>query len=101
MTDTTPTPPSLEELRALDTRALITRALRAAIEQPLSEGATPRDIAATARLLAEIDGLLGKHSKAPIDNDTPAHELSRADLESLAAQAPKPAKVAKRGKAAA
>eukprot|EP00752_Nemacystus_decipiens_P019183 g17239.t1 len=79
-------PKPIEDLQALSTEALIVMALRRTLEEPLSQGQMPRDCAANARLLAELTGLLGKHSKPPTDPDQPAHEMSREDLERVAAE---------------
>ena len=63
---------------------LAVKVLRKALEDALRADQTPRDAAAIARLLLEASGAIGKHSRQPVDLSGPIHELSRADLDTLA-----------------
>ena len=63
---------------------LAVKVLRKALEDALRADQTPRDAAAIARLLLEASGAIGKHSRQPVDLSDPLHELSRADLNTLA-----------------
>lgn len=58
-------------------------ALRATLETPLAKGDPVRDVAATARLLLELSGAIGRNSKPPVDPGDPLTEMSRADLQAL------------------
>jgi hypothetical protein len=63
--------------------ALARVAVREALEHALDQKEY-KDVPALARLFAELNGQLGKHSRAPTDANAPLHEQSRADLEQLA-----------------
>jgi hypothetical protein len=77
----------LAKLTKLSAKELVIRALRATLEAPLAAGVPPKDVAANGRLLMELTGDLGKHSKPPADPDQPAHEMTRTQLEELATKA--------------
>ena len=76
----------LAELQELPAKDLVIQALRMTLEYPLSMGVVPKDCAANARLLMELTGDLGKHSKPPTDPDQPAHEMTHEQLTELAGE---------------
>lgn len=75
---------ALAKLQELSAKDLVIRALRLTLEYPISRGVVPKDCAANARLLMELSGDLGKHSKPPTDPDQPAHEMTHEQLTELA-----------------